>query len=66
MSAQQKIAIYNQHCRGILFTCPFCNESHIGRPQIHNLDDDSDELPQVFCTYGCGYIFLPIIKTNRR
>jgi len=60
MSAQKKIAIYNQHTIGRgFYMCPSCKTTHLGGLRIENIDDDSDDLPQVYCNYGCGYIFLP-------
>lgn len=59
-----KQTIYNQHKAGMLYICPQCKSTHLGGLPIENLDDDRDELPQVYCRYGCGYIFLPI-KTQQ-
>jgi len=37
------------------FKCPSCKESWTPEPLIENEGEDKT---QVYCLYGCGYIFL--------
>jgi uncharacterized protein YutD len=65
MSAEKKTEIYSQHLVGRgFYMCPSCMNVHLGGLTIENIEDDSDELPQVYCRYGCGYIFLPNLRLN--
>jgi uncharacterized protein YutD len=38
-----------------LFTCPCCKTQSSQYPDIENKGEDKT---QIFCNYGCGYIFL--------
>ena len=37
------------------FKCPSCKESWVPYPIIENI---GEEKTQVYCNYGCGFIFL--------
>jgi len=39
-----------------LYTCPECKSEHCG--EVIENEDEPEELPQVHCGYGCGYIYL--------
>tara|TARA_R110002012_G_scaffold158774_1_gene320346 strand:- start:277 stop:492 length:216 start_codon:yes stop_codon:yes gene_type:complete len=39
------------------YQCPQCKSLTWPGPLIEN-EDEPEELPQVYCNYGCGYIFL--------
>jgi len=39
------------------FKCPQCGVHTVGWISIEN-EDAPNELPQIYCHYGCGYMFL--------
>jgi len=39
------------------YQCPQCKSQTWPSPLIEN-EDEPEELPQVYCDYGCGYMFL--------
>lgn len=68
MNAKEKEKVFDQYCVGATFVCPQCNTLHSVNPNIENLGEEYDnEEPQVYCMYGCGYLFLPEknILTNK-
>jgi hypothetical protein len=42
------------------FQCPSCKTSWWPEPEIENLGEDKT---QIYCLYGCGYIFLEDYKS---
>lgn len=44
------------------FQCPSCKESWTPFPQIEN---KGEEETQIYCLYGCGFIFLDNYKTKK-
>jgi len=66
MNAKEKIRVLGQYIINRSFVCPQCGIDHIYEPEIENLASDYDnENPQVYCYYGCGYIFLPEKKEHK-
>jgi hypothetical protein len=49
----------NNHTSGHFFKCPDCGSEWVGVPMIEN---PGEETTQIFCLYGCGFIFLPETK----
>ena len=45
-----------------LFQCPSCYTEWIGSPVIETLNEDLETKTQVFCLYGCGFIYLDDYK----
>ncbi len=44
------------------FKCPSCKESWTPNPSIENAGENKT---QIYCGYGCGYIFLDDYKQNK-
>ena len=54
MSERQE-EVVDSFMTGIIFTCPSCGEGVVGFPMVENPGEDNT---QIYCDYGCGYIFL--------
>ena len=66
MTADLKTQILVSHIDSYgTFNCSQCGSSYIPLPDIENLEDDINVLPQVWCVYGCGYTFLKVKKYDR-
>jgi hypothetical protein len=47
-----------------LYQCPSCKSQTIRQPSITN-EEDEDDKTQVYCPYGCGYIYLEDYINNK-
>lgn len=66
MKAKEKIRVLGQYIVNRLFVCPQCEMPHTYEPEIENISSDYDnEDPQIYCSYGCGYMFLPEKKEHK-
>ena len=50
-----QMLVLNSCIENGFFKCPSCKESWTPEPLIENEGEDKT---QVYCLYGCGYIFL--------
>jgi len=55
-ATKEQLKTYSKHYKNGLFKCPSCDSEWVGAPEIEN---EGERETQVYCLYGCGYIFLP-------
>tara|TARA_R110000765_G_scaffold396661_1_gene490614 strand:+ start:188 stop:481 length:294 start_codon:yes stop_codon:yes gene_type:complete len=60
---EKQVKILESHINDGEFKCPSCEETWIAYPDIENCGEDT---VQIFCEYGCGFIFIEEINTKEQ
>ncbi|MHA2216853.1 MAG: hypothetical protein ACXACY_12985 [Candidatus Hodarchaeales archaeon] len=61
MKMEKQNEVLNSFVKDGFFQCPSCKSKWTPTPQIENKGEDET---QIYCLYGCGFIFLDDYKTN--
>jgi len=58
---EKQVKILESHMEGDFYRCPQCTTKWYGVPPIENKGEAET---QVYCLYGCGYMFIEKRNNN--
>jgi hypothetical protein len=59
--------IINSHMKDGNYICPSCGTQTVNPPAVEHVDVSGDKPEiQVWCTYGCGYLWLSKNNDNEK